>query len=215
MSARSTTTTSASLGQLLQQRPDRRDADAGADQQHAVVLAGVGGERAVGALDRHPRARPQPRRARALWSPSSLTVIRSAPATGAAESEYGCACHQSPRRRKRHCRNWPPATGRRCRRRPRSDDRVRVRALRRARPRRVTRWRSERHTGSATRQATTSASVPIHSAVHHVLAHGWPTNDAPGVDLVREGQEQRQVGVEVHRPPGLVGHPPARPAGRR
>ena len=36
-----------------------------------------------------------------------------------------------------------------------------------------------------------------------------------GVDLVREGQEQREVGVEVHRPPGLVGQPPAgEPVGR-
>jgi len=30
------------------------------------------------------------------------------------------------------------------------------------------------------------------------------------VDLVREREEQREVGVEVHGPPRLVGHPPAR-----
>ena len=105
--------------QLLQQREDRRGADAGADEQQAVALGGVGGEGAVGALDRH--ARPGPQRASpALWSPRSLTVMRSRSPSGAAESEYGCACHHSPRRRKRHCRNWPPATGSRSRLRPRS-----------------------------------------------------------------------------------------------
>src|SRR4051812_19715377 len=49
------------LGQLLEQRADRRDADAGADEQHAVAVARVGGEHAVRALDREPRAGPQPR----------------------------------------------------------------------------------------------------------------------------------------------------------
>ena len=36
-----------------------------------------------------------------------------------------------------------------------------------------------------------------------------------GVDLMRERQEQREVRVQVHRPPGLVGHPPTgEPVGR-
>src|SRR4051794_14982390 len=52
--------------QLLEQGADRRDADAGADQQHAVARPRVGGEDAVGPLDRHRRAGPEPGERRAV-----------------------------------------------------------------------------------------------------------------------------------------------------
>ena len=52
------------LGQFLQQRADRGDADAGADQQDAIVLTGVGGEDAVGPFDRDTGARAQAGEAR-------------------------------------------------------------------------------------------------------------------------------------------------------
>ena len=89
---------------------------------------GVGGEGAVGPsiatrVPGRSRARPP------LWSPRSLTVMRSWSPAGAADSEYGCACHHSPRRRKRHWKNWPPATGSRSSRRPAQHDRDDARAL--------------------------------------------------------------------------------------
>jgi hypothetical protein len=107
-----------------------------------------------------------------------LIVMRSRSPDGAADSEYGCACHHSPRRRNRHCKNWPPATGRRSSLRPRRRIETTpgpscfVSTTR-------TRWRSERHTGSPIRAATTTPSVPSHSAVHQKRARGCPTNEAP------------------------------------
>ena len=135
--------------------------------------------------------------------------MRSTSPAGAADSEYGCACHHSPRRRKRHWKNWPPATGSRSSRRPRSTIET-TPGPSGVTPTTRTWWRSERHTGSPTRAATTTPSVPSHSAVHQSARDGMPDERRARVDLVREGQEQREVGVEVHRPPRLVGHAPAR-----
>ena len=134
--------------------------------------------------------------------------MRSRSPEGAAESEYGCACHHSPRRRKRHWKNWPPATGSRSSRRPRRTIETTPGPSGRT-PTTRTRWRSERHTGRPIREATTTPSVPSHSGRPPEARDGMPDERRARVDLVGEGQEQREVGVEVHRPPRLVGHAPA------
>ena len=126
---------------------------------------------------------------------------------GTADSEYGCACHHMPRFRKRQCRNG--------RRRPR--------ACRGAAPHgdgdhagglfldRVHRDLAVQAAGDRQPQrATMTRQRPAHSAVHHARASGCPTNEAPVATWCENDRKRREVGVEVHRPPRLVGHPPAR-----
>ena len=119
--------------------------------------ARVGGERRRTGPRSRRACRAAARARPALWSPRSLTVIRSRSPAGAAESEYGCACHHSPRRRKRHWRNWPPATGSRSQPAAAQQDRDDARAPRASTPTTRTRWRSERQTGSPTRAADDDA----------------------------------------------------------
>ena len=52
--------------QVVQQGADRRDAHAGADEQHAVTPTGIGGERAVRPLDGDARPRRDPGQAGAV-----------------------------------------------------------------------------------------------------------------------------------------------------
>ena len=59
------------------------------------------------------------RATRALPSPRSLTVIRSTPVCGVAESEYGCDRDQPGPFRNRHWKNCPARTGSLSSRRPR------------------------------------------------------------------------------------------------
>src|SRR4051794_193880 len=163
--------------QPLHEREYRRRADAGSDQQHAIALGRVRREGPVRALDHDPRSGGEARQPRAVVA-EVLTVMRRRSPSGAADSEYGCACHHSPRRRKRHWKNWPPATGSRSSLRPRRKTDT-TPGPSGTTPTTQTRWRSERHTGSPTRASTTTASVPSHSPVHQRRATGWPTNEAP------------------------------------
>ena len=177
--------------------------------------ARVGGEGAVGALDRHARAGPQPASA-ALWSPRSLTVMRSASRRGRRRQRVRVrlppqpAAQEAPLQELAAGDGQPVAAAG-----PRSTtenvpgpfglDRDDAQAVAQRAPERAARRGS----------ATTSASVPTHSAVHQARAPRVADERRAGVDLMRERQEQREVGVEVHRPPRLVGHAPARqPVGR-
>ena len=92
--------------QGLEQRPQRRDADTAADQQHLAPARSSGGDRPVRALGEHPCPRAQVGQRR-LWSPSALTVMRSRSWRGPADSEYGDDAHHRPRQRNRHRKNWP------------------------------------------------------------------------------------------------------------
>ena len=106
------------VGQLLGQRPQRRDADAGAEQRD---LRAGSRARAVSrpyGPSTSTRVPGRRRASRALPSPSALTVMRRLRPSGAAESEYGWPRVQPGPARNRQIRNWPAATGSRSSPRP-------------------------------------------------------------------------------------------------
>ena len=127
-------------------------------------------------------------------------------AVGTADSEYGCACHHMSRLRNRQCRNCPP---------------LRLAAGRGARPVMVT----ETTPGASCSTACDRHPVPQAArerqapAVDDDGAGGRePEREPPGrgqrvahegragEDLVRHRERDREVGVQVDGPPGLVLH---------
>ena len=90
--------TTTSPSHLLEQRADRRDADAAGDQQRpsrAGATASVKTPNGPSATTRVPTGVAP---ARACSRRRAFTVIRSESPSGAAESENGCAFAQRPRR---------------------------------------------------------------------------------------------------------------------
>ena len=166
------------------------------------------GERPERALDDHARARPD-RRRRSVKSPSALDRDPQAAAVGrGARARTG-----APPTSGRGSGSASSRTARRARA-GRSSRRRRSRPRRRPAPPR----RRARPAGRARRCATSGTRDPADDE----RARGWrrrapsstparaasPTNVGAGLDLVAEGERDRQVCVQVHELPRLVAQPP-------
>ena len=140
-------------------------------------------------------------------SPTCLTVIRSRCPSGAAESEYGCDCHQCSRVRKRQEKNWPARAFEVLE--PGAADLQRDDARRLLDhpldPQPVARvapggHADPEHDDGRQRAEVERLPVGARGRVAHELA--------PGRDLVAEGERDREVRVEVDEVPRLVAQPP-------
>jgi len=60
------------------------------------------------------------------------------------------------------------------------------------------------------RQAITTPAVADHSTIQMAPSERVPDERATGDDLMREGESQRQIGIEVNDPPRLVLQPATR-----
>ena len=199
--------------QLLQQREHRSGADADADEQQPVALGRVGGEDAVRPLDRDARSGRDPRQVAAV----------------VAEILDGDAQQIALRRRRQRIRmRLPPQPaaqeppleelaaghGQPVEPAPAHQHGDHARPLR----------RHALHADSVAQRPPQREPDPRR---HHHGERAGPQQRPPrprdrmagergaGVDLVRERQEKREVGVEVHGPPRLVGEAPARQPVRR
>ncbi len=156
------------------------------------------------------------RASRALPSPSARAVIRRLRPSGAADRENGFDRVQPGPSRNRTLRNCPARTGSRSRRRPvRWTDTTSLDS----RTTDVTRsrWRTLRTSGSTTRHPRIA---PAAAGPQRPPVPGGRRGEQellPGPELVRQGQTDAQVCVQVQQVPRLVPQPPSgRPdAGRR
>ena len=140
-------------------------------------------------------------------SPTCLTVIRSRRPSGAAESEYGCDCHQCSRVRKRHEKNWPARAFSCSSRAPPISSETTPGASSITRSTR-SRWRALRQRGHPEPEQHDGGERRDVQALP-VGAGGRVADElAPGGDLVAEGERDRQVRVEVDEVPRLVAQPP-------
>ena len=95
--------------ELLEDRADGGDADAGGEEQHAAADALAGGEGAVGALEEDARAGAQVGEAARVVAELAHRDAQAAP-VGGAETDHGWAVDEAGRGlTKRQLRYWPGA----------------------------------------------------------------------------------------------------------
>ena len=194
-----------SPGQRLEQRPQRRDADARRRSAAPCAAAAPGGgERAVGPFGQHRASPAAALRSAALCSPAILTVMRSRPGPGAADSEYGLAAHQRSRVRNRQRKNWPgsaPSSSRCC---PvmYTETTSAALAAHLEHPHPVPERGADRRDHAGTRAAAPRRRCTAPTTAQRAL--GVVDEVGAGGELVAERQGDRQIGVEVDEVPRLV-----------